>query len=100
MSDEDAYIALALNSAHGELHPLERGVHALGEPGKSVKAYAAQVGREQEVRSVQREVEAAEVAAEVGHMANLEDHWRSLSELHAAPRWLRRHFISRRAAEG
>jgi ParB-like chromosome segregation protein Spo0J len=39
MSDEDAYMALALNNAQGELHPLERGYHALGvvEAGKHGK---------------------------------------------------------------
>jgi hypothetical protein len=30
MSDEDAYMALVLNNAQGELTPLEIGLHALG----------------------------------------------------------------------
>ena len=30
MSDEDAYMALALNNAQGELSELEVGLHALG----------------------------------------------------------------------
>lgn len=93
MSDEDAYMALALNNAQGELHPLERGLHALGvvekgKHGKSIDAYARRVGREKEARSIAREIEAAEVAAEIGASADFADNWSALSELHTAPRWL------------
>jgi hypothetical protein len=46
MSDADAYMALALNNAQGELSPLEIGLHALGS-GLSQRAYAEQVGMAQ-----------------------------------------------------
>jgi ParB-like chromosome segregation protein Spo0J len=36
MSDEDAYMALALDSAQGEMHPLEEWMHAIGS-GLSVR---------------------------------------------------------------
>lgn len=93
MSDEDAYMALALCNAQGELNALERGFHALGatEKGKwnkSVSAYATAVGKAD--TTVRREVQAAEVAksAHVGELSDLIDFTRHLSEIHAAPRWL------------
>jgi hypothetical protein len=61
MSDEDAYMALALNNAQGELNELEVGLHALGavESGiaKSVNAYAHTIGTPQ--RTIANRVEAA-----------------------------------------
>jgi hypothetical protein len=46
MSDEDAYMALALCNAQGELHPLEEGLHALGS-GLSGSEYARRTGTAQ-----------------------------------------------------
>jgi hypothetical protein len=43
MSDEEAYMALALHNAQSELHPLEVGLHALGS-GLSVRDYQARCG--------------------------------------------------------
>ena len=59
MSDEDAYMALALNNAQGELHALECGMHALGfiergKHGRSAEAYGKGVGRESEIRQCGR----------------------------------------------
>jgi hypothetical protein len=87
MSDEDAYMALALCNAQGELHPLERGRHALGS-GMDGKAYAANVGRPQP--SVAREISAATVAeavTDIGYGVLLA-HFSHLVEIHAAPAWL------------
>jgi hypothetical protein len=70
-----------------ELTALERGMHAL-HSGMDVKAYAADVGRNR--ATVSTEVLAAKVAeACATHVAqDLSDHFRSLTEIHAAPRWL------------
>jgi ParB-like chromosome segregation protein Spo0J len=105
LSDEDAYMALALNNAQGELHPLERGMHALGvvergKHGKSVEAYAKAVGRDTEIRSVRREIAAAEVMAQIGASADFVEHWSPLAELHPAPKWLWRALVSRLVSEG
>jgi hypothetical protein len=42
---QDAYVAVALNNAQGELHPLEIGWHALGfiEAGGTACDYAKQL---------------------------------------------------------
>lgn len=95
MSDDDAYMALALNNAQGELHPLEEGMHALGS-GLSKSEYAA-VTRKGET-TIQTRRQAASVAEAVrSHMGpvDLRDHWRALSELHPAPRWLWRALVSK-----
>jgi hypothetical protein len=47
MSDEDAYMALALNNAQGELHALEVGMHAL--------SYVENGGKGDETRSTEPE---------------------------------------------
>ena len=86
MSDDEAYMALALFNAQSELSPIERGMHAL-HSGKDVKAYAASVGRAR--TTVHDEVYAAEVIEAVPHMRNdLTGYFRHLTEIHAAPRWL------------
>ena len=46
MSDEDAYMALVLNNAPGELTPLEVGLHAIGS-GLTQRDYAAKIGMKQ-----------------------------------------------------
>ena len=84
MSDEDAYMALPLNNAQGELHPLEEGMHAIGS-GLSQRQYAAKVGKK--ATTIVTRMQAAAVAvicSDIG--ADLRPHWTSLSELHPAPR--------------
>jgi hypothetical protein len=93
LPDSDAYMQLVLCNTQSELHPLERGLHALGfvekgVHGKSAAAYAKAAGRENETRAVQREIDAATVADEIGHVANLTEWFRQISEIHAAPKWL------------
>ena len=105
LSDEDAYMQLALCNAQGELHPIERGMHALGfvdksMPGRSAKAYAERAGREKEIRNVLREIDAADVLLTVGASANFAGSWSPLAELHSAPRWLWPALVSRLVAEG
>lgn len=85
MSDEDAYMALALNNAQGELHPLEVGLHAL-RSGKEPKAYADLVGQPR--TSIQTRISSARVAAETDIGLSGKDRWSQLAEIHAAPRWL------------
>jgi hypothetical protein len=69
MDDDTAFMQLVLSNAQGELAPLERGMHALAATekgkhnGRSVKAYAEQIGRPH--RSVEREVCAARVVCAV-----------------------------------
>jgi hypothetical protein len=98
MSDEDAYMALALNNAQGELHPLEEGMHAIGS-GLSQRDYAAKAGKGRGM--IEPRWQAATVAA-VCHdiMADLRDHWSALSAIHPAPRWLWRSLVSRLVSEG
>ena len=87
MDDADAYMALALNNAQGELSPLEVGLHALGSK-KSVREYARETGAKP--ANIQDRMEAAKVAEQCRHMptADLSKYWRHLAELHAAPQWL------------
>ena len=85
MSDEDAYMALALCNAQGELHPLEVGLHAL-KSGLSVREYGARSG--QSKSQVDRFRSAAEVACPHLGTPDLADRWRHLAEIHAAPAWL------------
>jgi ParB-like chromosome segregation protein Spo0J len=87
MSDEDAYMALALCNAQGELHPLEVGLHAL-RSGLSIRGYAEVQGAKP--GTIQDRVEAAKVADACRHMptVDLADSWRHLAEIHAAPLWL------------
>lgn len=80
-------MALALNNAQGELHPLEVGMHAL-KSGISQKDYAARIGKSQQ--SVGERVCAARVAETLtGYpVIELTDRWQHLSAIHASPRWL------------
>jgi hypothetical protein len=103
MSDEDAYMALALCNAQGELSPIERGLHALNvEMG--VREYARAVNRDP--GQITRERHAAEVLTQVnsgGSSVPIEEIAKcakQLNELHAAPRWLWRSLVSRLVAEG
>lgn len=77
-------MALALCNTHGELTPLERGMHAL-KSGMSVRAYAERVGRAH--KSVDNEVRAARVAASCAIGGTLVEATQ-LSEIHAAPSFL------------
>jgi len=91
MTDDDAFMALVLSNAQSELSALERGMHALqatekgSKVGKSVAAYAKEVGRNE--RSVLNETWAAEVAqsAHVCGLSDLDKYPRHLAEIHAAP---------------
>lgn len=99
MDDETAYMELVRANAQSELTALERGMHALHRPGAmSVNAYADAAARPR--RSVHNEVQAAEVAgcAHVG--TDLSEHFRALTEIHAAPRWLWSALVSKMVADG
>lgn len=85
MSDDDAYMALALNNAQGELHPLEVGMHALNS-GMTIRDYAKAAGIAE--NTIGARVKAARVFS-VTHMGDAtSDDFRHLAEIHAAPRWL------------
>lgn len=114
MSDEDAYMALVLNNAQGELTPLEIGLHALGvlksetnKEGMTIRDYAEKVGMA--VTTLAYRVEAAAVCSHVGtawsaafegtpeaqmdaldglHGEFGNQHFRHFAEIHAAPKWL------------
>jgi hypothetical protein len=86
MDDATAYMELVRANAQSELTALERGMHALGfvekgKHGKSAEAYAKEVGREKEVRSVRREIDAAEVAHKIGDIADLTERFHQLTEI-------------------
>jgi hypothetical protein len=104
MSDEDAYMALVTSNSQSELTSLERGLHALGatqrgKRGKSIQAYAGQVGRK--VTSVKLELYAAEVVTSVTvSLASAQDYTRHLAELHSAPAWLWPALVARLLADG
>ena len=74
LSDEDAYMQLALCNAQGELHPLEVGMHALGS-GMSVRDYAEKVGRAK--TSIQDRWQAAAVLGACTDIRT-EDAWKSM----------------------
>ena len=65
VSDEDAYMALALNNAQGELNQLEIGWHALGfiKSGGTVRTYADALGDRSKERNITYMVAAARVVA-------------------------------------
>jgi hypothetical protein len=77
MEDHTAMMQLVLANNQGELSPLERGLHALTvtekgrHNGKSVKAYAEAVGRNEQ--TIYGEVQAAEVARSLGSILNFAD---------------------------
>jgi hypothetical protein len=97
MSDEDAYMALALNNAQGELSTLERGPHALGSP-LGVREYAKATGASPSWVTFQRQ--AAEVFTWVNTDADLGEKTKHLYEISTAPRWLWRSLVSRLVSEG
>jgi hypothetical protein len=85
-------MALALNNAQGELHPLEEGMHAIGS-GLSQREYAAKVGKKQ--TPIVARMQAATVAAACSDIgADFRPLWSSLNEIHPAPRWLWRSLVS------
>ena len=87
MSDDDAYMALALNNAQGELHPLEVGLHAL-RSGWNRKHYADMADSPQYQRSNAIQCRTGRrVRTDIG-LADLRERWSQLAEIHAAPRWL------------
>lgn len=85
MPDDEAFMALVLCNTHGELTPLERGIHAL-KSGLDVTAYATRVGRPR--TSVSNEVLSARVASAVTNVGHALPEWTVLREIHAAPSWL------------
>ena len=95
MPDDEAFMALALCNTHGELTPIERGMHAL-KSGMDVKAYAERVGRAR--TTVQDEVKAARVASAVTHVRHELPH-RLLAAIHAAPSWLWPALVAAAAAD-
>lgn len=105
MSDADAYMALVLNNAQGELSPLEIGLHQLGS-GMTVRDYADRVGMNKDTLwnrvcaakvclHVQTEWSAAFDGTPEAQMEALDSlhgefgnvHFRHLAEIHAAPQW-------------
>jgi ParB/RepB/Spo0J family partition protein len=93
-NDEETHIKLVTSNSQFELHPLEKGNHALksvilkNKHEKGIRAYAKIVGREKEFAQVSLEVRAAQVQ-NVTHVTfgDYRDHWRKLAEIHAAPEW-------------
>lgn len=92
---------LALCNAQGELHPLERGMHALGfvEGGGKVRAYADALGQRSAEDNISLMLKAAKVVRHVSDdehgaaLFRMRDNWCALSELHSAPRWLWRALV-------
>ena len=81
-----------------DLTALERGMHAL-HSGMTERAYAESIGRP--AASIHKEKAAAEVAAACFHVeADLSEHFRSLSEIHASPRWLWSALVAKMVEEG
>jgi hypothetical protein len=98
MPGSDAYMALALCNAQGELSELEVGLHALGS-GLSQTAYGEQLKLSQQ--SVAIRVNAARVAETTVTTRVVDPKlWRHLAELHPAPKWLWRSLVSRLVSEG
>jgi hypothetical protein len=77
-------MALVLCNTHGELTPLERGMHAL-KSGMTQRAYAEKVSRT--ASAVQFEMQAAKVSACIIDNARFPSAT-LLSAIHAAPEWL------------
>lgn len=97
MSDADAYMALVLNNAQGELSPLEVGLHALGS-GMTQQAYADATGMAR--RTLADRVCAAKVASLGGYPPkDFADRWQQLCVIHAAPGWLRPALVGRLIAD-
>jgi hypothetical protein len=94
MPDDEAFMALVLCNTHGELTPLERGMHAL-KSGMSVRDYAAKVGRAK--GTVDHEMRAAKVASGCPDIGTLGSY--QLSEIHAAPSWLWPALVAHAAAD-
>ena len=82
MSDDDAYMALALCNAQGELHPLEVGLHAL-HSGLTIREYADRTSISKS--AIGQRQAAAEVSTHVDSKID-PDRWRHLAEFHAAER--------------
>lgn len=80
MPDDEAFMALALCNTHGELTPLERGMHAL-RSGMSVRGYAEKVGRPK--GTVDHEMRAALATALVNGSAKPSDPGRMPREAEA-----------------
>lgn len=69
------------------------------ESGMDQKTYAAKVGKGR--TTIQDRWYAAEVLEAVPHMRHeARDHWRAISSLNSAPRWLWRALVSRLVSEG
>jgi ParB/RepB/Spo0J family partition protein len=93
LSDYETLVLLVRMNTYRELSPLMHGLHALkitekGRHGKSVKAYAKDIGRPQP--ALAREVMAARVASYStwNSLQELEPFTRHLAEIHAASPWL------------
>jgi protein gp37 len=91
MTDEEAFMQLALANAQTGLTPLERGRHALmattrsgKNGGTSITKYAEQIGRKEQ--SVRNESWAYEVFQESTNVGGLEKYFAHLVAIHAAPR--------------
>jgi hypothetical protein len=80
-SADDAYMALVLNNAQGELTPLEIGVHALGS-GLNGSEYARRTNMPQ--RTMADRINAARVFQEVSE-CSLTIGWLHLSAIYPAP---------------
>lgn len=112
MTDDEAYMALMLENVHGELTPLEEGMHAL-KSGLTQERYAAATGKAR--TTLAKQIMAARVAQRVLDVPRgtsdsqnlqsivpngtidcnvprgtsaLQDAWRCLAEVHVASPWL------------
>jgi hypothetical protein len=99
MSDEDAYMALALNNAQGELHPLEVGLHAL-QSGLGVRDYAIQTGANERTILTRFNAAAVVKTADVGDLNTVCRYYSQLAEIHSAPRWLWHALVSEMLDKG
>lgn len=95
MPDDEAFMALALCNTHGELTPLERGMHAL-KSGMTVRAYADLVGRGASTVDFERRAAKVASACPLGWTRPDAKH---LSEIHAAPSFLWPALVEAAAAE-
>ncbi len=92
MTDADAYMQLVLDSAQGELHPLEEGEHG-EETGLGCAEYARRIGKNEQY--VRTRILAARTLCIIlkdqsyGWTPNVfKRYWRQLYEIYTIYKWL------------
>lgn len=86
MSDEAASRALVLNTAQGELQPLDVGLHARNR-GLSIREYAKRTG--EKPHNIRPRIASAKGIPPCRHIPteSARGRWLCLAEIHAAPHW-------------